>query len=238
MNERMVERERIARDLHDTLLQGVLGASMQLDLAEEHIGEGSTAKPLVRRTLQMLRQLTEEGRNTLLGLRSQEPAREDLTVALSRIPQELPADTNVSFRITAPAVRRALRAGISDDVYRIGREATLNAFLHAGASLIEVNIEYAAGHFRLVVRDDGRGMEPSILRSGREGHWGLPGMRERADRIGGYLRLKSRPGAGTEVALTVPAVLAFEGPSQNPISKWFGWLSGKLGMKAKYPGKA
>jgi ligand-binding sensor domain-containing protein/signal transduction histidine kinase len=238
MNERMVERERIARDLHDTLLQGVLGASMQLDLAEEHIDEGSTAKPLVRRTLQMLRQLTEEGRNTLLGLRSQDTAREDLTVALSRIPQEVPADTNVSFRVAAPAVPRALHAGISDDVYRIGREATLNAFLHAGASLIEVHIEHAAAYFRLVVRDNGRGMEPRILRSGREGHWGLPGMRERADRIGGYLRLKSRPGAGTEVELTVPAVLAFEGPSQTRISKWFCWLSGKLGLKAKYAGKA
>ena len=157
---------------------------------------------------------------------------------MSRIPQELPADTNVSFRVTAPAVPRALRASISDDVYRIGREATLNAFLHTGASLIEVNIEHGASYFRLVVRDDGRGMEPRILRSGREGHWGLPGMRERADRIGGYLRLKSRPGAGTEVALTVPAVLAFESPSQNPISKWFCWLSGKLGMKAKCPGEA
>jgi signal transduction histidine kinase/ligand-binding sensor domain-containing protein len=225
MDERMVERERIARELHDTLLQGVLSASMQLDLAEEHIPEDSTAKSMVRRTLKTLRQLTEEGRAALRGLRSQDNAQGDLPAALLRVGQEVPASEKIRFRVLAPEVPRPLRPQIADDLYHIGREAILNAFLHAKASVIEVTIEDAGSQFLLRVLDDGSGIDPHILEAGRDGHWGLPGMRERAKHIGGHLRLKSRPGAGTEIELTVPASLAFE---ENSRGRMFGWLFRRL----------
>jgi signal transduction histidine kinase len=95
-------------------------------------------------------------------------------------------------------------------VYRIGREAVVNAFRHAHAKNIEVEIEYGPKRFRFVVRDDGRGINPDILNAGREGHWGLPGMRERAERIGGRLSVWSRTSSGTEVELSVPGPVAFE----------------------------
>jgi signal transduction histidine kinase len=225
MNERIAERERIARELHDTLLQGVLSASMQLDLAEDQIGEDSAAKPRVQRVLAMLRQLTEEGRTALRGLRTHDTASGDLAVALLRVHQEVLPEENVSYRVIAPNVFRALRPQIRDEVYRIGCEAVLNAFLHAKARRIEVEIENTATHLRLVVRDDGAGLDPRVLQSGREGHWGLRGMRERAERIGSALRLRSRPGAGTEIDLTVPAAIAFEDAAQKRFARWTSWLT-------------
>jgi signal transduction histidine kinase len=117
-----------------------------------------------------------------------------------------------------------LRPLIRDEVYLIGREALLNAFMHAHANRIEVEVEYASRHLRVLVRDDGRGIDPQVLHSGREGHWGLVGIRERSKRIGASLRLRSRIGAGTEVDLTVPGSIAFEKDSNAPISRWFRWL--------------
>jgi signal transduction histidine kinase len=180
---------------------------------------------LVRRVLEMLRRMTEEGRATLRGLRIQDSTGEDLAVSLLRVQQDVPADEKVNFRVIPPDLSRSIRPEIRDDIYRIGREALLNAFLHAKANYIEVEIENAVAHLRLVVRDDGGGIDPRILHSGREGHWGLAGMRERAERIGGALRLRSRPGAGTEVELTVPAAIAFADAPPAWLSRWLPWLS-------------
>jgi nitrate/nitrite-specific signal transduction histidine kinase len=96
--------------------------------------------------------------------------------------------------------------------------------MHAHANRIEVEVEYASRHLRVLVRDDGRGIDPQVLYSGREGHWGLIGIRERSKRIGADLRLRSRMGAGTEVDLTVPGSIAFENSSPDPTSHWFRWL--------------
>jgi nitrate/nitrite-specific signal transduction histidine kinase len=89
----------------------------------------------------------------------------------------------------------------------------INAFRHSGARNIEVEVEYASRRLRMLVRDNGRGIDPQTLTSGRDGHWGLPGMRERAERIGAKVRLWSRPGSGTEVELLVPSHVAF--PSRS-----------------------
>jgi signal transduction histidine kinase len=99
---------------------------------------------------------------------------------------------------------------IRDEVYRIGREALANAVRHSGAQKIEVEIDYAAASVRVVVRDDGRGIDEQVLRAGRDGHWGLSGMRERAERMGARLTVWSRGGAGTEVELLVPGRIAFQ----------------------------
>ena len=114
---------------------------------------------------------------------------------------------------------------IRDEVYRIAREAVMNAFLHARANDIEVQVEYANAFFRVLVSDDGCGINPQILDAGREGHWSLPGMHERSQKIGATLKLRSRIGAGTEVELTIPGAIAFDGDTRTPWSKWRYWLA-------------
>jgi signal transduction histidine kinase len=223
--ERLAERTRIAQELHDTLLQGVLSASLQLDVAEDQLPEDSPAKPLLKRVLQLMDTVIEEGRNALRGLRATESGNQSLETAFSRLRQEFPLDGKTDYRVIVDSVTRPLRPLIRDEVYRIGREALLNAFMHAHANRIEVEVEYASRHLRVMVRDDGRGIDPQVLHSGLEGHWGLVGIRERSKRIGANLRLRSRIDAGTEVDLTVPGSIAFEKDSNDPISRWFRWLS-------------
>ncbi len=225
LEERLEERERIARELHDTLLQGVLSASLQLDLAEDQLPEDSPTKPLVRRVLQMMRQVVEEGRNALRGLRTHEAEGGDLAIAFSRIGLEFAIEDKLEYRVITQGTTRPLRLQIRDEVYRIGREAIANAFMHAGAKSVEVEIEYAGKHLRLLVRDDGSGIDPHVLDAGREGHWGLAGMRERSEGIGASLKLRSRVDAGTEVELTIPAAIAFESGPGGPISRWLPWLN-------------
>jgi len=225
LEERLVERERIARELHDTLLQGVLSASMQLDLAEDQLPDDSPTKPLLKRVLQMMRQVIEEGRNALRGLRTHDADSGDLAIAFSRMGREFAIDDKTAFRVIAQSTARPLRPPIRDEVYRIGREAIVNAFVHAKAKSVEVDIEYARRYFRILVRDDGCGIDPHVLDSGREEHWGLAGMRERAEGIGAGFKLRSRIGAGTEVELTIPGVIAFEDELNGPMSRWLPWLS-------------
>jgi signal transduction histidine kinase len=110
-------------------------------------------------------------------------------------------------------------------VYRIGREALVNAFRHSEAAEIEVEIEFAASELRVLVRDNGLGIDPEVLRAGREGHWGLSGMRERAEGMGARLKVWSRAGAGTEVELSVPGEIAFE---RKPASGLRGWLHRRM----------
>ena len=223
--ERLAERTRIAQELHDTLLQGVLSASLQLDVAEDQLPADSPVKPLLQRILQLMGKVTEEGRNALRGLRTTEADNRSLELAFSRVRQECTLDDKTGYRVISNNVTRPLRPIIRDEVYRIGREALVNAFVHAQANSIEVEVEYASGHLRVLVRDDGRGIDPHVLHSGRDGHWGLSGMRERSEGIGASLKLRSRIGAGTEVELTVPGLIAFESGSRSAISQWLPWLS-------------
>jgi signal transduction histidine kinase len=207
--ERLAERTRIAQELHDTLLQGFVSASMQLHVATDKLPADSPAKAPLGRVLQLMSQVIDEGRSAVRGLRSGDGVGRDLAEALSGIQQELGVARPVEYRVIVEGQARPLSAGVRDDVYRIGREALVNAFRHSDAATIEVEIEYASRHVRLLVRDDGRGIEPEIVKSGAEGHWGLSGMRERAERIGARLKLFSRAGAGTEVELFIPGHIAF-----------------------------
>jgi signal transduction histidine kinase len=116
---------------------------------------------------------------------------------------------------------RSLHPAIRDEVYSIGREALINAVRHAKASSIEVELEYRATTLLMVVRDNGRGIDPDVLRSGKDGHWGLLGMRERAESIGAKLRLSSLLGTGTEVELMVPGKIAYE---RSFRTTWRSWL--------------
>ncbi|HTW22098.1 MAG TPA: triple tyrosine motif-containing protein [Candidatus Baltobacteraceae bacterium] len=213
-DERLAERTRIARELHDTLLQGFLSASMQVHVAVDRLPGDSPVKPLLSRALQVMRQVIDESRNAVRGLRPSNTTSMDLEQAFATIPQEFETGNEeklAELRIITEGQRRPLHPLLRDEVYRIGREAVTNAFRHARASRIDVELKYASGQFQLRVCDDGCGIAPEILLGGLNGHWGLSGMRERAERVGAHLHVFSKPSAGTEVELSVPGRLAFQG---------------------------
>jgi len=219
LEERLAERTRVAQELHDTLLQGVLSASMQLHVAVDQIPEDSPTRPALNRVIELMGQVVDEGRNTLRGLRSSIETAEDLKSSFSRVPAEV-GKGEIDFRLVVEGEPIPLRSVIRDDVYSIGREALVNAFRHSHAGRIDVQLEYAPTQLRILVRDDGNGIDAHVLESGRDGHWGLSGMRERAERIGAKLKLMSRPGNGTEVELRVPSDIAFESRSHPRTSNW------------------
>ncbi len=219
--ERLAERTRIAQELHDTLLQGFISASMQLHVAHECLPSDSPARQSLKRVLELMAQVTREGRNALRGLRSNESDARDLELAFSRIPREFAAQ-DVQFRVIVMGHQRPLHPLLQDDIYRIGHEAVVNAFRHSQASGIEVELDYEPDQLRLLVRDNGHGIDPHVLDVGRSGHWGLTGMRERAERLGAKLKLSSSTTAGTEVVLSVPGHLAFQSSNSR---KARGWLT-------------
>jgi len=219
--ERLAERTQVAQELHDTLLQGVISASMQLHVTVDGLPEDLPAKSSLTRVLQIMGQVVEEGRSALKRLRSSDGGNPlDLEQAFSRIRQELSAEEEIDFRITVEGRPRPVHPIIRDEVYRIGREALLNAFRRARAKRIEVTLIYRAKHLRVIISDKGGGINSRVPRSEREGDEALSGMRERAERIGARLKVRSSA-AGTEVELSVPGYVAFQGqPSKNPL-KWF-----------------
>src|SRR6266496_1315007 len=222
--ERLAERTRIAQDLHDTLLQGFLSASMQLHVAARQLPADSPAKPRVTRVLELMGQVIEEGRTTLKGLRSTDSSSRDLVQSFSAIQAELPERRHIDYRVTVEGQSRPLHPVIRDEVFHIGREALLNAFRHSQAKTIELELEYGQNQLRVLVRDDGRGIDPQMLHSGREGHCGISGMRERAEEIGAGLKLWSREGAGTEVELSIPARIAYVSDSSRRGRRWWSKL--------------
>lgn len=235
--ERLAERTRVAQELHDTLLQGVLSASMQLHVAVDQLPENSPSRPALNRVLQLMGRVVDEGRNTLRGLRSSIESAQDLENSFSRVPQELGMSEGIDFRVVVEGACVPLRSLVRDDIYSIGREALVNAFRHAQASRIDVQLDYAPSQLRVVVRDDGCGIDTNVLKSGRDGHWGLSGMRERAGRIGARFKVLSRAGAGTEVELCVPADIAFESSSSGSASKWLAHLyQRRLSRERRMPG--
>jgi ligand-binding sensor domain-containing protein/signal transduction histidine kinase len=207
--ERLAERTRIAQELHDGLLQGFLSASMQLYVAAQKVPADSPAKASLNHVFDLMKRVIDEGRNAVRGLRSVEALPDDLERAFTRIPAELAAP-DMPFRVVVEGRARPLHPLIRDEMYRIGREAIVNAFRHSGGTQVEMQLEYAPNEVRMLIRDDGRGIDEPVLRSGRDGHWGLSGMRERAHRIGASLRVWSRADAGTEIELLVPNAVAFQ----------------------------
>jgi ligand-binding sensor domain-containing protein/signal transduction histidine kinase len=218
--ERLAERTRIAQELHDTLLQGFLSASMQLHVAVDRMGESSPERRSLASVLELIGRVIEEGRNAVRGLRTSDSGVDDLEQAFSRIRDEVGVTEEVAFRVIGEGRPQPLHPMIRDEVYRIGREALINAFRHSAAAHIEVGVERASHRLRVRVRDDGKGMDAEVLRAGRDGHWGLSGMRERSEGIGGRLRVWSRPGAGTEVELSVPGHVAFRSAYTHAPANW------------------
>jgi signal transduction histidine kinase len=206
---RMAERERIARELHDTLLQGVQGLLLRFQVAAERIPKGEPAREMMERALERADEVLDEGRARVKGLRAPVGGVPRLPQGLARIVEQLaPADAS-PFRITVEGAVRELDPIVREEVQLVAREALTNAYRHANANNIEAEITYADDGLTLRIRDDGQGIDAVMLREGRPGHFGLVGMRERARKIRARLRIWSKPGAGTEVEIRVPAGIAY-----------------------------
>jgi len=230
LDARVGERTRIARDLHDTLLQSFHGVLLRLQAVSYLLPEGEPKEKLDS-TIEQAAEAITEGRDAVQGLRDSTTQTNDLALAISTLGEELAAVSTghrPAFRVAFEGQSRDLHPILRDEVYKIAAEALRNAFLHAQAQQVEVEIRYDDERFRLRVRDDGKGIDAAILSvQSREGHYGLPGMRERATLIGGKLTIWSEVDAGTEVELRIPASIAYTTARRR------SWLSHAFAAKAK-----
>ncbi|OJH35533.1 hypothetical protein BON30_39075 [Cystobacter ferrugineus] len=210
LEARSQERERIARELHDTLLQGTQGLILSIQGLAAELPEANPTRGRIEAVLDRADQVMEEARDRVRDLRAEYIADQDLPRAFVQLGEELARERSTRFGVLVKGTPRDMPDAVRDEAYRIGREALLNAFAHARAQAVEVEFVYETGAFLLRVRDDGSGIAEEVLAQGsRPGHWGLVGMHERAQRLGGKLELWSRAGAGTEVQLRLPAVIAY-----------------------------
>lgn len=222
LHERHHERERIARELHDTLLQSVQGLILRFHAVSQSLGRDAPGHAAMERVLQRADDVLAEARDRVLDLRRARMSGE-LSEALATLGEDLVPEHAAEFRLEVEGEPRALDALVRDELYRIAREAVFNAFQHAQAAHVEVDLDYQHDALHLRVRDDGVGLPEAVRRAGgRQGHWGLYGMRERAQRIGGTLALTSAEGAGTTVSLRVPASVAYRTAPPRP-SRWPRW---------------
>jgi len=213
LEARVSERTRIARELHDTLLQSFHGLLLRFQTVLEMM-PGGQPKQLLASTIDQAAEAITEGRDAVQGLRSSVAESNDLAEAIRALGEQLAADQDGEDRlmlgVEVQGVPRPLHPIVRDDVFRIAGEALRNAFRHAGAKRIEVELRYDERGLCLRVRDDGKGIDPEVLnQGGREGHFGLHGMRERARLIGGKLAVWSAAGSGTEIDLSIPAMQAY-----------------------------
>ena len=216
MEERLNERERIARDLHDTLLQSVQGLILKFHAVSKQIPADTAAYDALEKTLDHADKVLAEGRDSIRNLRVNSASLSDLPAAFRSVAEETSQGRDAIFKTVVEGRARDLHPLVLEECYCIGREAIINALTHSEGQYVEAEIAYDSRQFRLRVRDDGRGIDPRILEAGgRSGHWGLQGMNERAQKIGGQLRFWSRPETGTEVELTVPGATAYQGSAQR-----------------------
>jgi signal transduction histidine kinase len=207
-DERLAERTRLARELHDTFLQTIQGSKMVADDALEQSADPVRMRRAMERLSVWLGQATEEGRAALNSLRTSTTERNDLAEALQRATEDdlVPSAMTVTFSVVGEA--REMHPIVRDEVYRIGYEAIRNAAMHSRASRLEVELKYAQD-LMIRVSDNGIGIDPAVADQGKDGHFGLQGMRERAARIGGKLTLVSSATSATEITLVVPGGIVF-----------------------------
>jgi signal transduction histidine kinase len=203
------ERERQARQLHDTLLQGMHGLILRFQAVHERLPAGDPASGGMDAALRRADEVLNAARDRVLALRRRDEAGSRLARVLDEAARELAGDDGAQFSLRVEGPARELQAAVHDELRHILGEALLNAFRHARAHHIVLTLDHGRRAFRASVVDDGVGMAPALLRQGRTGHWGLAGMRERAECIGAALTLHSRAGEGTTVMVRLPARLAY-----------------------------
>jgi signal transduction histidine kinase len=223
LEARVNERTRIARELHDTLLQSFNGVLLRF-LAVSNLlpARPDDAKRRIDSAIEQASDAITEGRDAVYALRSGGLTTVDFAQSIGNFGKELLSDpTNdisLEFRVQVEGKPRDLNPMVRDEVYRIAAEALRNAVRHARAKQIEVEIRYDEDRLRVRIRDDGKGMDPRVVDLGQApGHWGLRGMRERAKLVGGVFEVWSELNSGTEVELSMPAASAYAKP---PASRW------------------
>ena len=237
--ERLAERTRISQELHDTLLQGVISASMQLHVAVDRVPEDLPAKASLTHVLQVMRQVLDEGRSALLRLSSSGSGDcQDIEQAFSSIRNEFDAHQLIDFRVIVEGRPRPLHPIIRDEVYRIGRQVLVNDFRHSHAKLIEVEVQYRTRRLHIIIRDDACGIDPQELRFAGEDYRGLAALRRRAELIGARLRVRSHGANGSEVQLSVPGDIAFQRePNSTSLSRWLARWHERSGQKSREENK-
>ena len=215
LEERVAERTRVARDLHDTLLQSFQALLPSLQAGINLLAtRPADARKVLEATADHASQAIAEGRDAVQGLRMSTVEKNDLAIAIRTVGEELASaassEPSPNFNVVVEGASRNLHPILRDEVYRLATEALRNAFRHAAAQNIEVEIRYDEKYFRLRVRDDGKGIPSDVLSGdGREGHYGLPGMRERAKLLGGKLAIWTELDGGTEIELNIPGARAY-----------------------------
>jgi ligand-binding sensor domain-containing protein/signal transduction histidine kinase len=220
--ERLAERTRIAREFHDTLLQSFQGVLLNFHAVTYQVADRPEARQAIEDVVEQARHAITEGRNAIEGLRASKHEGSDLEAAISRCGQELAANQAESpgaeFLVNVEGATRPLAPIVANEIYHIAVEALRNAFRHAHARRIEVEIRYGSRQLRVRVRDNGKGIESAVIQDGREEHYGIVGMRERTRLAGGRLVFWSEVNSGTELELTVPASLAYAKDSDSRAS--------------------
>lgn len=224
--ERLAERERIARDLHDTFFQGIQGLLLRFQTGVSSLRKDDPARPIFESALEQSDGVMLEGREMVLDLRERMVNEKELGDVLRAVGEDLELQHAAKFTLSIVGRPKTLQPTTREELFRIGKEALLNAFRHAEADHIAVDLDYAANRLLLRISDDGKGIDDAVTCQGRRaGHWGLPGMRERAEIIGASFAVRSESHVGTILEISVPAACAFA--RSKRISHWFGRLRGQ-----------
>lgn len=206
---RLAERERIARELHDTLLQGIQALILRVQSVANRLDAGTSARKEMEHALDQAEAVLVEGRDRVREVRAQ-TAEGDLAKAFLAVSASMPNALSKRFELAVTGVQRTLHPLVHQEVQRIGEEAIRNAYAHSSGSLVQVRIDFNPRRFAISIRDDGTGLPPEVLASGAmPGHYGLPGMRERATRIGAVFAVDSDPGSGADIRVSLSGRSAY-----------------------------
>lgn len=215
--KRLEERERIAFDLHDMLLQSMQGVLLRVQSVGQRLPDASAERGTIEAILDQADEVLAHGRHQVLALRTPLVVGDNLSQAFAQVGHSLRDNFKTPFRMIVTGRALPLDGEFSEQIYRTGREALFNAFQHAQADHIELELVYGREFFSLFVRDDGKGIDSA--RAPEAGYRGLRGMRERAERMGGVVEVLSLPERGTEVILKVPGEVCYR-PQGKRAAYW------------------
>jgi signal transduction histidine kinase/ligand-binding sensor domain-containing protein len=223
LHERVAERERIARDLHDTFLQGIQGLLLRFSTAARSMAPESPARKSLEETLNQSNEVMLTGRRLVQDLRDTSRAV-TLTEELEAMGRGFQGLYAAELSVSSSGKERPLNLVVADELLKVAREAISNAFRHAQAKSILVELDYRDRDLKLLIHDNGMGIDQRLLIDGKKaGHWGLPGMRERVARLHGNIRFESRQGMGTTVEVKIPANRAYR-TKQYRLPRWLSMI--------------
>ncbi|HEY4358370.1 MAG TPA: triple tyrosine motif-containing protein, partial [Acidobacteriaceae bacterium] len=230
LSERLAERERVARELHDTLLQGFQGLMMRFHLATQSIPANERARAEMEETMDAADVLLAESRDRIRDLRYESIEPASLDEALRALGEDFASPHTWTLEVVTRGIACDMNPVSYQEIYAIAKEALVNAFRHSQAAEIKVNLSFEATRFVLEIADNGKGIAADVLGGHkRANHWGLSGMQERAQNLGADLKFATPAGGGTEVRLVVPAtVVCRERPRASSLRYWVQTLLDRL----------